>query len=337
MENLGNSRPRKYSDYFRWGMMQLFSIGVDHSIRIGVEQYPACAMVMEGAMINQELTASVERLASTIINLSDAKLDSPWHWKGHDEGVRFALFVTLLELRQLSVKLATERAAGLKLPPINNAQRILAQYHSAFMDLQASIAGISPKKATQLPSKKEWSVQLAYAHILEAELSFTAVIRYALENHRARKWLPVPIPEKEFPRLYRLKEKAFSQLMKSSLKNMVAFHKEFHTKILYEFAGISNEELTLPATFWEETRFHIGYRLHRFEAHSRQHTIQIDKTLILIGCGPTEAKRIVRMLYSALAELNDNLIVPLEKKNQESIELARTIDSRTRDLSKLIK
>jgi hypothetical protein len=317
--------------------MQLFSFSVDQSIQIGAEKYPACVMAKEGVMINQELTASVERLASTIINLSDAKLDTPWHWKGHDEGVRFALFVTLLELRQLTVKLAAERSAGLKLPPITNAQRILAQYHSAFLDLQASIAGLTPKKATQLPSKKEWSVQLIYSHILETELSFTAVIRYALENHSAGKWLPVPIPEKEYPRLYRMKEKTFSRLMKTTLKNMVAYHKEFHTKILYEFAGINNDELTLPATFWEETRFHIGYRLHRFEAHSRQHTIQIDKTLNLIGCGPTEAKRIVRMLYSALAELNGNLIAPSEKKNQESIELARTIDSRTKDLSKLIK
>lgn len=288
-------------------------------------------------MINQELTASLERLATTIINLSDAKLETQWHWKGHDEGVRFAFFVTLLELRQLTVKLATERAAGLKLPPANNAQRILAQYHSAFMDLQASIAGLSPKKASEFPSKKEWSVQLVYAHILETELSFTAVIRYALENHRAGRWLPVSIPEKEYPRLYKLKEKAFSQLMKSSLKNMIAYHREFHTKILYEFAGINNEELSLPATFWEETRFHIGYRLHRFEAHTRQHAIQIDKTLNLIGCGPTEARRIVRMLYSALADLNGNLIAPLEKKNQESIELARTIDSRAKDLSKLFK
>jgi hypothetical protein len=288
-------------------------------------------------MINQELTASVEKLAATIILLPDAKLETPWPWKGHNEGVRFALFVTLLELRQLTVRLAAERAAGLKLPPMTNAQRILAQYHSAFMDLQASIAGLSQKKISQLPSKKEWSVQRVYAHILEGELSFTAIIRYALENHRAGKWLPIPVAEKDYPRLYGMKEKAYSQLMKSSLKNLAAFHEEFHTKILYEFAGITNDELTLPATFWEETRFHIGYRLHRFEAHSRQHTIQIDKTLDLMGCGPTEAKRIVRTLYSALAELNGNLIAPSEKKNQESIELARTIDSRTKDLSKLFK
>lgn len=328
---------RQFTGLSNEGIVWPYSPRSSQPIHFRMEKLPARASAEEGAMINQELTASVEKLAASITILPDAKLDTPWHWKGHDEGVRFALFVTLLELRQLAVRLAAERAAGLKLPPITNAQRILAQYHSAYMDLQASLVGLSQKKATQIPSKKEWSVLMTYAHILEGELSFTAIIRYALENHRAGKWLPVPASEKEYPRLYGLKEKAFSQLMKSSLKNLVAFHKEFHTKILYEFAGISNDELTLPATFWEETRFHIGYRLHRFEAHSRQHTIQIDKTLDLIGCGPTEAKRIVRMLYSALADLNGNLIASSEKKNQESVELARTIDSRTKDLSKHIK
>jgi hypothetical protein len=291
----------------------------------------------ETGMINQELTTAVENLASKVMELPDSALDTPWQWKGHNEGVRFALFVTLLEIRQLAVKLASERAAGLKLPPLTMSQRILAQYHSAFMDLQAVTAGLSPKTASRAPSKKEWSVQTIYSHILGGELSFAAVIRYALENHRAGKWLPAPVPEKEYPRLYGLKEKAYSQLLKSSLRNMAAYHREFHSKILFEFAGISSEELAQPATFWEETRFHIGYRLHRFEAHSRQHTIHIEKTLESIGCKPTETMRIVRLLYSALAELNGALISTAEKKNQESIELARTIDSRTKELIKLTR
>jgi hypothetical protein len=302
-----------------------------------VEKNPSRVTAKEAAMINPELTLSIEKFASALVNVQDSKLDLPWKWKGHDEGIRFSFFVTQLELRQLAARLASERATGMKLPPATTAQRILAQYHSSFMDLQASLAGLSQKNSSRSPSKKEWSPQAIYAHILDGELAFSAVIRYALENHRAGKWLPVPIPEKEYPRLYGIKEKAFTQLMKSSLQKMVTFHKVFHSKILYEFAGISNDELTLPATFWEETRFHIGYRLHRFEAHSRQHTIQIDKTLNLIGCGPTEAKRLIRMLYSALAELNGNLIFPSEKKNQESIELARTIDSRTKEISKLIR
>ena len=49
-------------------------------------------------------------------------------------------------------------------------------------------------------------------------------------------------------------------------------------------------ELDLPSTFWEETRFPIYHRLHRYEAHYTQHTIQIDKTLEAIGQCPDRIK-----------------------------------------------
>jgi hypothetical protein len=288
-------------------------------------------------MFNPELTAAVEKFASMMIEASDSRLDQPWHWKGHDEGIRFAFFVTHLELRQLAVRLSSDRAAGLKMPYPSLSQRILAQYHSAFMDLQAALIGISLKNSVRAPAKKEWSVQATYSHILEAELGFASVIRYALENHRSKKWLPNPIPEKDFFRYTGLKEKAFAQLMDSSLPKLIAFHREFHTKLLSEFSGIGNDELGFPAAYWEETRFHIGYRLHRFEAHLRQHTIQIDRTLAAIDCSPTESKRLIRMLFSALAEVNGNLISTTERKSQECIEMARNIDIRVKEISRLIK
>jgi hypothetical protein len=40
----------------------------------------------------------------------------------------------------------------------------------------------------------------------------------------------------------------------------------------------------------------------------RQHTIQIEKTLVGIGRPPTEGSRIARLLYSGLAELEGCLI-----------------------------
>jgi hypothetical protein len=69
---------------------------------------------------------------------------------------------------------------------------------------------------------------------------------------------------------------------------MLAYHRELHSTILDEFSRITNAELDLPSTFWEETRFPIQHRLHRYEAHFVQHTIQIDKTLIAIGQAPAK-------------------------------------------------
>jgi hypothetical protein len=287
-------------------------------------------------MINPELTAAVEKFAATMCDIPDYDLDTSWQWKGHDEGIRFSFFVTLLELRQLAVKMGSERTTGVKLPRLTSAQHILAQYHSAFMDLQASLAGISAKQSLLTPGKKEWSVRTIYSHILSGDMNFAAVIRFALGNHRAGKWLPNPIPDKEYTRLMGIKQKEFDTLLKSSLSKLVSYHRKLHPQILREFSVISNDELALPAAFWEETRFHIGYRLHRFEAHTRQHTIQIDKVLASTGNGPTESKRLIRMLFNALAEVNGALIFPEDKKNQESIELARTIEARVKEINKIL-
>jgi hypothetical protein len=287
-------------------------------------------------MINPELTTAVEKFATTMCDVPDSDLDMSWQWKGHNEGIRFSFFVTLLELRQLAVKLGSERTSGVKLPLLTSAQHILAQYHSAYMDLQASLVGITAKQSLLSPGKKDWSVRTIYSHILSGDMNFAAVLRFALGNHRAGKWLPNPIPDKEYPRLMGIKQKDFDTLLDSSLSKLVSYHRKLHLHILREFASITDDELALPAAFWEETRFHIGYRLHRFEAHTRQHTIQIDKVLGATGNGPTEAKRLIRLLYNALAEVNGVLIFPEDKKNQESIELARTIESRVKDINKIL-
>src|SRR6185369_15643971 len=89
---------------------------------------------------------------------------------------------------------------------------------------------------------------------------------------------------------------------------MLAFHRQLHTRILDEFQTITDIELDLPSTFWEETRFPIQHRLHRYEAHFTQHTVQIDKTLVAIGLAPTESKRLIRKVFAACAEAEGRMI-----------------------------
>ena len=68
----------------------------------------------------------------------------------------------------------------------------------------------------------------------------------------------------------------------------------------------------------------LRFRLHRFEEHLRQHTIQLDKTLLGIGRPPTEAHRLVRNIYNALAD------VEMERGAADDLRatLARTIAER---------
>jgi hypothetical protein len=71
----------------------------------------------------------------------------------------------------------------------------------------------------------------------------------------------------------------------------------------------------------------LRFRLHRFEEHLRQHTVQLDKTLAAIGRPPTEAHRLVRNIYNALADV--------ELANEAAEELgavAATISARAASL-----
>ena len=86
-------------------------------------------------MFNPTLTSAVENFSRLILPLTEKDLEREWIWKDHDEeGIRFACFVTLQELRHLAVTLATP-STSLRATP---AHRILSQYHAAYLDLQAS-------------------------------------------------------------------------------------------------------------------------------------------------------------------------------------------------------
>jgi hypothetical protein len=81
-----------------------------------------------------------------------------------------------------------------------------------------------------------------------------------------------------------------------------------HNRILGELSEIADSELHAPSVWWEEEHIPVVYRLHRFDAHMRQHTIQCEKTMEMLGHPANEAKRLLRLIYNALAEVEATII-----------------------------
>ena len=253
------------------------------------------------------LVEAVEYFAAGTQALSDADLERPWAWKSYDsEGVRFAFFRVYEELNSLAVRLEGERIKA-ELPP-GAAQRILGLYHAAYCDLRAVLLGITTEQSLQEPAPDEWPVRRVYAHILGADLGFYGVVRHALDLHRLGAWQPGEIPDEEWDKMLNLDEAGYVALMNASLDEQRAYHRSFHARVLEEFAGITDDELQLPASYWEAETYPLHFRLGRFDSHMRQHTIQIDKTLAApalsaMGAAPSEARRLLRLIYAALARV----------------------------------
>lgn len=242
---------------------------------------------------------AVSSFGNLALQLSDADLDRPWDWKGYDEGLRFILFRIYEELRLLSARL--EGLRGISGIPVTTAQRTLAQHHSAFRDLQAVLLGVSDELAVRPPAEAEWPLFTTLYHITGVERNFYFIIEYTLRRARATQPMDYAMPEEEFDTAFHADE--FPGLEKDGrLSELMAYYVRIHQRVMDAFSDIHETELSEGSIYWEEEAFPIEFRLHRFDSHLRQHTVQVEKTLLALNQAPGETKRLLRHIYNAAAE-----------------------------------
>ncbi len=140
------------------------------------------------------------------------------------------------------------------------------------------------------------------------------------------------MPDAEFETFQ--KSDNFGQIAESgSLQALLDYYEGWHQQALDGFSSITDQEMDLPSTYWESKPYSISFRLHRFDAHLRQHTIHAEKVLLKLGHAQTEAKMLLRLIYAALAEVEGLALsgkVPLEGLET----LAASIEERRQEILK---
>jgi hypothetical protein len=281
------------------------------------------------------LSQSVQQLASLTQGIADPELDRAWAWHEYDEeGIRFAFFRTYEELRELAVKLRQERARRGRSPSV--AQLILADYHAAYNDLQAALLGVGTELCDRAPAENEWPVRRTLAHIVGADVGFFVVIKYALDRHRTNDARPAKVSDEAWDGIVGLDEAAYQALLAGPFDALREYHDVIHARVVRELAEIRDEEIEAPSVFWESEPMTLRFRLHRFDSHMRQHTIQIDKTLVYLGHAPTEVRRLQRLIYGALGEVEGGLVGAEEIGEGDCRAVAEVIRSRTQDIEDIL-
>src|SRR5919199_3156310 len=276
-------------------------------------------------MADRTVAQAVEAFAEATTGLPDEALEREWRWRAHDEeGGRFAFFVTYQELRELAALAAAERAT--RGPAHTLAQRILAQHHAAYRDLHGVLAGVDDGALDPEPAPGEWPLRDVLEHVVGTEQGFFAVVSHALERHRRGELLERTPRDAIFT--YH-PEITFD----GTLAQILARYDELHAKILRRFADLDEGDLAAPSLWWEGYPVELGFRLHRFDAHLRQHTIQVEKTLAGVGHPLTEAGRLLRLVYGALGEVEGALIGAPESAADRQRDVASTIAERAAEIA----
>lgn len=241
------------------------------------------------------VTAAVERLVRASVHLSDADLERPYAWEEYaDDGLRFALLTVHHLLRETTATVAAARLGAGK--PFTEAQRILAQVHEAYRDLTGALAGTSEAELDAQPPDEQWPLRDVLKHMLGAEYGFLAAIQTALDAARSGR------SSEPDEAAFKARRRPGEDPSGSRADALNALYRS-HVTILRALDGVADTELATLSWFWEDKGYPIRFRMHRFEEHMRQHTIQVDKTLAALGHPPTEAERLVRNIYVALAGL----------------------------------
>ena len=269
------------------------------------------------------VTQAVEALVRATVDLPDPEMDRTWVWREYDEeGLRFALLMAQHELRDLAVRLAAMRPA-----PPSQVQRILGQYHHAYRDLTGALAGVRDEDLDRVPKEGEWSLRRVIAHMLGAEYGFLGVIQYGLAADRPREQKAAEERWSSWREEHGYRGPKTLDGGIASVRNaMFAIHR----RVLSELGGLSDDALDREAMFWDGDK-PIRFRMHRFEAHMIQHTVQVDKTLEWLGRGPTEARRLVRVLYRDLAAVE--MLSSDGLGQQERDDVAKMIGDRAAEVA----
>jgi len=278
-------------------------------------------------MSQTALAQAVETFARIGVKLSDAALEKSWQWGAYEEGVRFAFFLTYQDLRELATRTAAERA--IHGPTITLAQRILAQHHAAYQDLRGVLVGVDEDELDQVPAAGEWPLRNVLGHIIDAEQGFLSLVRYAIDRHRSGDSQPLEMPESEEE-----ETEGATPDNQETLAQILTNYEALHQQVLQELASITDEELSVPSMFWEGYPMEIRFRLHRFDAHLRQHIIQVLKTLVGIGHQPREAESLVRIIYDALGEAEGAVIGAWDANTDQWADSAAAITKRADEIAK---
>jgi hypothetical protein len=286
-------------------------------------------------MIEMTLSAAVDRFADVTHALADEDLLRDWAWQAYRDGVRYAFFRMYEELRELAANTAAERAAGG--PPLTLAQRALALYHAAYREMWALLIGVPDAELDRVPAEDEWPLRQVLDHAIEADGGFYGVITYALERQRTGDGRAAEIPRADWATLYGPQaEAAYQAALAGNKAEIQAYHAAFHNRIVREFATITDAEIALPSRYWEGYGLPIQFRLHRLESHLREHTIQLEKTLAMLGRPPTEAMRLLRLIYAALADAESAAVgAPLAGAERQAA-LAATIARRADEIAAIV-
>ncbi len=238
----------------------------------------------------REVLAAVRNLGT----ISDSSLTRPWPWKGgSEEEIRYG-FYRIGEAFELA---AIDAAAAIRSTGVDRgrAADLIGPATAARWDLQGLLVGLADAAWDADPGGGEWTVRQALGHLIHTQRHYGVGTAWWQERaHRADDPdLPAAVPDAVRDGLPG--EAAEAAGTPVQIRDRLDHVLDRSTERL---AGLPADRLALGAR-WSGFAVDVGFRLGRWSSHLREHTIQVEKTMVMLDSRPTEVHRLVRLVLAA--------------------------------------
>jgi hypothetical protein len=237
-----------------------------------------------------EVSAAVEELR----RVPDASLTKPWAWKGgSEEELRYGFYRIgeAFELAGIEAD-ARLRATG---TPRGRAADLMAPATAARWDLQGLLIGLDDAAWDTDPGGQEWTIRQTLGHVIMAQRYYGVGSAwwqeqgYRVDDPK----LPPVTPDAVYEGLP--SEEAEAEGSPAEVRDRLD---EVLDRAAERLAGLPEDRLAVGGR-WSGFAVDIGFRLGRWSSHIREHTVQVEKTLVLLERRPTEVERLVRLVLAA--------------------------------------
>ncbi len=244
----------------------------------------------------REARADLPAIVADILAIPESALERDWAWIGGGEGdVRYGIYRLHELFERADVEAASEqrRASGAK---GGMAAAIIGPATAARWDLHGVLAPLTEAEIDADPGGGEWSIRLTLGHTVNGQRAYGWSTAWWQERGFA---LDDPdLPPKVSEELFAALPDETTTEAAGSLDGIRARLDDILDLSAERLAGMPDDRLGHGAR-WSGFAVPVSFRLGRWSSHIREHTVQVEKTLALLGRTPTEPERLARLTLGA--------------------------------------
>ena len=253
---------------------------------------PALARPLPTALAQARV--DVLEAAAILLGIPEGDLIKPWPWKGDSqEEVRYGAYRAAEALELGEIEARTLMTAG-DASETDTARRI-GPATAARWDLHGLLLPLGDGDLDAGPGGGEWPIRTVLGHAAASQYGYAMgsawwdAQGYRLDDPT----LPAHIPDGIIEWLEDEGPQSLGSL--SDVRGRLDAYLDLTAERL---AGMPDER-SARAARWSGFAVPIAFRFGRMASHLREHTIQVEKTLVMLGRERPEPARLVRNLLAA--------------------------------------